>query len=454
MIKTLLISALILLAAISSSAQQPSTISNRTDELALDRIISDSIVANKLRDRGIRTTDGNSVRFFDNGHDKFESLFAEVRKAKQFIHIEYFNFRNDSIAGLFFELLAEKVSEGVEVRALYDDFGNWSNNQPVTKKQHKRLRERGIDLVLYDPITFPWFNHIIPRDHRKIVVIDGRVAFTGGMNVADYYITGIKGVGAWHDLHMRIEGPAVDDLHAIFAHIWQKTTKEEISGVKYFPRSYGVQMYDGESGSQRPEDDLRPSSLTSVPYRTNPPQNSRLAIIDRCAGRTQSAIRDLYADMINSAQRSIKLINPYFVPTHRVRQALKDAIDRGVDVQILLSEKSDEPLTPEATHYVGNNLMKRGAHVFLFQGGFHHTKMMIVDDTFCTVGSANLDARSLRCDHEVNTLILDREATGELIRLFEDQKSHAYEIHRGYWKTRSIGKRFEGWLGNLLTPVL
>lgn len=446
-----IISLIILFIHIAQGVVAQDAVAKMPDDASLTTIISDSIVAKRVRDRGIRVTDGNSVRFFDNGHDKFECLFEEVRKAKSFVHIEYFNFRDDSIAGLFFDLLADKVKEGVEVRALYDAFGNFSNNRPIRKQQHDSIRERGIDLVLFDPIEFPWFNHIIPRDHRKIVVIDGRTAFTGGMNVADYYIEGIEGIGPWHDLHMRIEGPAVDDLHRIFTDIWAKTTREEIGGVKYFPRNYGVKMHD-ESAENSGE--VAVSSLTGIPYSANPSRNSRLAIIDRCAGKTPSAIRDLYADMIDAAQRSIKLINPYFVPTHRVRQALKNAIDRGVDVQILLSEKSDVPLTPEATHYVGNNLMKRGARVFLFQGGFHHSKMMVVDDAFCTVGSANLDARSLRCDYEVNTLILDSKVTSEMIRLFEDQKTHGYEIHRGYWNTRSVGKRFAGWFANLLTPVL
>ena len=148
------------------------------------------------------------------------------------------------------------------------------------------------------------------------------------------------------------------------------------------------------------------------------------------------------------------MISPYFVPTHKVRKALKDAIDRGVEVQILLSAKSDIPLTPEASHYVGNNLAKRGAKVFLFHGGFHHTKIMMVDDLYCTVGSSNMDARSLRCDYEVNVVIFSKKVTAELTRLFNEQLKTSTRIEKGYWKTRSVGKRFQGWFGNLLTPFL
>jgi cardiolipin synthase len=409
-------------------------------------------MATHLRGRGIRLTDGNRLRFFDNGHDKFQDLLAEVQQARSFIHLEYFNFRNDSIAGLLFHLLAQKAREGVEVRALYDSFGNSSNNRPISRQQHDSICGLGIRLEKFDPIRFPWVNHIIPRDHRKIVVIDGRVAYTGGMNVADYYIEGIPGIGEWHDLHMHIEGPAVDDLNHIFTRIWQRVTGEALSGVKYFPREYGVEMTP--SGAAVPPSGLNANPKFFMPLHQRLPAEARLAIIDRSTGRQSDAIRDLYATMLDAAQYSVKIVNPYFVPTHRVRAALKRAIDRGVDVEILLSARGDIPMTPDAAHYVGNNMMKRGARVYLYEGGFHHTKMMIVDDLFCTVGSANLDSRSLRCDYEVNTLILSREHTRLMADLFEDQKRYATQIHKGYWHTKKPWKRFLGWLGNLLTPFM
>lgn len=386
---------------------------------------SDSILCKHLREeRGVMTTGGNDVvDFFYLGGQKFDDLFREIRKAKSFIHLEYFNFRNDSIAGLLFDELEAKVKEGVEVRAIYDDFGNFSNNKPITRKMHREINERGIRLVKFRPIRFPWLNHYLPRDHRKLVVIDGKVGYTGGMNVADYYIEGIKDVGPWYDLHMHIEGQAVNELHEVFTELWKRITGEELKGEKYFPKHEKV-------------------------------GDARIAIVDKMLGKNSDAMRDLFVAMLNSAQKSVKLINPYFVPTHRVRQALKCAVDRGIDVQIVISAKSDEPITPEATHYVGNNLAKRGAKVYMFEGGFHHSKFMIVDDLYATVGSSNLDARSLRCDYEMNTVIFDKKAVSWLINHFENQKRSCFQIQKGYWKTRTVRKRFEGWLGNLLTPVL
>lgn len=385
---------------------------------------SDSLMMAHLTQRGVEMQDGNSVQLLKTGHDKFVDLFETVREAQSFIHLEYFNFRNDSIAGLLFDLLAQKVREGVEVRALYDAFGNSSNNRPISRQMHDSICSLGIQLVKFDPIRFPWVNHIIPRDHRKIVVIDGRIAYTGGMNVADYYIEGIPEIGPWHDMHMRVEGPAVNELHSIFCRMWYKETGEYLNGTKYFPSEH-----------------IADDSL-------------RLAVIDRHPPHSSDAIRDMFAEMLNTAQKKVLLISPYFVPTHKVRKALKDAIDRGVEVQILLSAKSDIPLTPEASHYVGNNLAKRGAKVFLFHGGFHHTKIMMVDDLYCTVGSSNMDARSLRCDYEVNVVIFSKKVTAELTRLFNEQLKTSTRIEKGYWKTRSVGKRFQGWFGNLLTPFL
>ncbi len=393
-------------------------------QLTVQQTTSDSIMAAHLRQRGVHIVDGNSVDLLKTGHDKFEDLFAAVRGAKSFIHLEYFNFRNDSIAGLLFHLLAEKAAQGVEVRALYDAFGNSSNNKPIKSQMHDSICSLGIQLVKFDPIRFPWVNHIIPRDHRKIVVIDGKIAYTGGMNVADYYIEGIPEIGDWHDMHMHLEGPVVNELHEIFCRMWYRATGEFLSGAKYFPEH--IPSHD----------------------------NQRLAIIDRHPLRSADAIRDLFAEMLNTAQHKVLLINPYFVPTHKVRKALKDAIDRGVDVQILLSAKSDIPLTPEASHYVGNNLAKRGAKVYLYYGGFHHTKIMMVDDLYCTVGSSNMDARSLRCDYEVNTVIFSKKTTKELTDLFNEQLKSSKPMEKGYWGTRTASKKFQGWFGNLLTPFL
>ena len=384
---------------------------------------SDSILAQYLNECGIPITTGNSVKLLKSGHDKFVDMFKAIKEAKSFVHLEYFNFRNDSIAGLLFNILTEKVNEGVEVRAMYDDFGNWSNNQPINKSQHDSINSLGIKLVKYDPLKFPYVNHIIPRDHRKIVVIDGNIAYTGGMNVADYYINGIEGIGPWRDMHMRIEGPAVNELHKIFVEMWEKETEEKLDDTKYFPNHYTT---DGK----------------------------KVAIVDRAPKVSNESIRNLFVNILDNAKHNVRIINPYFVPTHKVRRALKRAIDRGINVEIMLSAKSDIPLTPDASFYVANNLAKRGAKVYVFNGGFHHTKAMWADSTFCTIGSSNMDSRSLRCDYEVNTVIFSKETVAELNEIFEKDIKQSVLLTREYWKSRTTWKKFVSWFGNLLTPFL
>ena len=394
---------------------------------------SDSLILESLRSEGFHFTAGNHVRLLMSGQEKFDDMFESIRQARHSIHLEYFNFRNDSIASALFDLLRMKRQEGVEVRTLFDGFGNDSNNQPLQKKHIKALREDGIDIHEFDPIRFPWVNHIWPRDHRKIVVIDGCIAYTGGMNVADYYIEGTEQVGEWRDMHCRIEGPAVNDLQDIFCHIWKKTTGETIDGPQYFGGSpVGNQVV---------------GIVNREPGTVYTPEGSLL-------GR-HNAMRQLYITAIDNARDSLKLINPYFTLVPSVTKALKRAIRRGVKVEIMVSAKSDIPLTPDVVYYNAHRLMKRGADVWLYEPGFHHSKIMMVDGRLCTVGSANLDARSLRFDYEENAVISSPAVTQQLDSLFNADKQKSFYLTPQTWREfRSPWKRFVGWAGHLLQPWL
>ena len=170
---------------------------------------SDEAFKTYLQNENIEITQNNDVELLNGAHAKFADMFGAIKEAKHHIHLEYFNFRNDSINKVLITLLAQKAKEGVEVRALFDAFGNMSNNKPLKKEHIEAIRAQGIELVKFDPINFPWVNHSVSRDHRKIVVIDGRIGYTGGINVADYYLEGLEGVGEWRDMHSRVEGAAV-----------------------------------------------------------------------------------------------------------------------------------------------------------------------------------------------------------------------------------------------------
>ena len=384
---------------------------------------SDSLTISQMRELGVVFSKNNKVELLMSGKEKFARLFEDIRQAKQSVHLEYFNFRNDSIASLLFDILREKRKEGVEVRAVFDGFGNDSNNQPLKKKHLEKLHADSIEIYEFDPIRFPWINHIWPRDHRKIVVIDGRIAYTGGMNVADYYVVGSEQVGEWRDMHCRIEGSAVNELQKIFVRFWKKLSKENLTDPKYFQGT--------KAG------------------------NKMVGIINREPHTSNEIARRFFVNVLDNAKDSVKIINPYFMPTNKVMKALKRCAERGVKMDILISAKYDEPLTPDIVMYNMKKLIKRGVNVWRYRPGFHHSKIMMVDGKFCTVGSTNLDARGLRYDYEVNALIMDEETAKKLDQKFiEDTGKSDYVSMEEWKKSRTTWQRFKGWFGHLLTFLL
>lgn len=362
----------IFLVGLSTSASAStflfSTENEDTDSLQ-SYLPADSIFAHFLKQRNIPLTQHNQLELLPSGREKFNSLFEAIKQAKHHIHMEYFNFRSDSIAKEMFTLLAEKAKEGVKVRTMFDAFGNFSNNRPLKKEHLKMLNERGIEIVKFDPIRFPYINHVFCRDHQKIVIIDGKVGYTGGMNIADYYINGLPEIGAWRDMHIRIEGPAVEQLQQAFLHVWNKETKQKVNGPEFFPFSK--------------------DSLDRLPVSSG----NQVAIVQRVPHENPDIIRKAYIAAIDAAEHKIQIINPYFTPTSSIRKAIKRAARRGVRVEIMIPGKSDIPFTPDAGFYIANRLRKAGAHIYIFNGGFHHSKIMIVDDRFCTIGSTNLNSR-------------------------------------------------------------
>lgn len=399
---------------------------------------SDSLIVQKLRKKNVKFSHDNSVTLLMSGQEKFDDMFEAIRQARSSIHLEYFNFRNDSVARLLFTILEAKAEQGVEVRALFDGFGNTSNNRPLKKSHLAAIRSHGVQIYEFNPVKFPWIDDIFNRDHRKIVVIDGQLAYTGGMNVADYYVNGTEQVGEWHDMHCRIEGEEVNTLQKIFLRMWKKVTGEEIHGAKYY-------RYGSEGGYFK---GLKPDTTATRGRKM-------VGIINREPHTSNEIIREFYYNAINYARDSIKIINPYFTPSPRLKRALRKAAERGVKVELMLSVKSDIPLTPDCGFYNAHRLMKRGVKVWLFKPGFHHTKIIMVDGKFCTVGSANLNSRSLRWDYEENAVIVDKHTTKELSDLFERQKKDCFLLTPESWNSfRTRWQKFRGWFANLLSPFL
>ena len=399
---------------------------------------SDSLIVENLRNEGITFSHNNSVTLLMSGQEKFDDMFQAIRQARSSVHLEYFNFRNDSIASLLFRLLAQKAKEGVEVRALFDGFGNDSNNRPLKRKHLKQMRSVEIEIYEFDPVNFPWVNHVFHRDHRKIVVIDGKIAYTGGMNVADYYINGTEVVGEWRDMHCRIEGDEVNTLQKIFLRMWNKVTGQNVYGAKYYRGYHGADYITG----------LKPDTCCTAGKKM-------VGIINREPRVTNKIIRKFYTDAINEAKDSIKLVNPYLTLNNTLKRALRNAVKRGVKVEIMVSAHSDIPLTPDCVFYNVHNLMQHGVDVWIYKKGFHHTKIIMVDGRFCTVGSANLNARSLNFDYEENAVIIDPCTTKELNDMFEKDKAESFKLTEETWdEWRTPWQKFVGWFASLLTPFL
>lgn len=390
---------------------------------------SDSIFAGYLHERGIPIYNNNEIELLPNGRIKFENLFEAIRNAKEHIHLEYFNFRSDSIAKEIFTLLAEKAQEGVKVRAMFDDFGNLSNNRPLRKEHLKMLNDRGIEIIRFDPMKFPYINHAFSRDHQKIVIIDGKKGFTGGMNIADYYINGLPGIGPWRDMHLCVEGPAVTGLQKAFLYVWNNETKQNIGGKEYFPY--------GEDCTYEPEQ-----------------LGKQVAIVQRVPHKSPDAIRRAYIEAMDAAEHHIRIVTPYFTPVKSLRKAIYRALKRGVRVEIMISEKCDISFSPDGGFYFANRFRKAGAHIYVYKGGFHHTKVMTVDDRFCTVGSANLNSRSMKYDYEINAFIFDLQTTWELDEIYKKDKTDSERMTKEYYRKRGAWRNFVGWFAHLLTPVI
>lgn len=399
-------------------------------------------MAHFFDETNVPLTTSNTLKLLPSGKEKFADLFERIKSAKSHVHLEYFNFRNDSISKLLFDLLARKAQEGVKVRALFDAFGNLSNDSPLSNRYLKELRSRGIEIYKYDPFRFPWIQNALSRDHRKIVVIDNTTGYLGGMNIADYYIEGKPKIGAWRDMHCRIRGEAVFELQKIFAMMWHKTTGETIE-VSDYATTLKRQMEEQAAKSSDGHDAI-------VCFTQELP----LAIVDRHPRQSPRLLREAYAHAILSADSVVRIVNPYFVPTRYIQKAIRSAIDRGVRVEIMVSDKSDIPFTPDAMLYKLRRLARRGAQVHLYTNGFHHSKIMTVDGQVATLGSLNLNSRSLRYDSEVNVFILDSKTTQQLDRIYQADQQDTIPLDDAYWKRRSLWRKFVGWIANLFTPFL
>lgn len=363
----------------------------------------------------------NVVDIFYNGYDKFKQMIEDIEAAKDFIHIEYYIIRNDSLGRKVIELLAKKSKEGVEVKLLYDGMGCiW-----LPKDFFNPLLEAGGEISCFLPPFLPYINlRVNYRNHRKICIIDGQKAYVGGINIGTEYLGLSKKMGFWRDTHLRIQGSAVDGLELRFLQDWRFSTKTpHIIEKKYFPPKH----VDGNTGIQ---------------------------IVSSGPDSKWSSIRNGFLKMISLSKERIYIHTPYFIPDDSLLEALKIAALSGVDVRIIIPNKPDHMFVYWASlSYVGE-LLQAGVRCYTYEKGFIHSKMILVDDLVSTVGTANFDIRSFKLNFEVNAFIYDEEVNTKLYEQFLRDLEESEEITSEIYKHRGFLIKFKESVSRLLSPML
>ncbi len=370
-------------------------------------------------------TKGNKIEFITDGQEKFERLFADIRNAKDNIHVEYYAFFDDHIGNRFVDLLVEKAQEGVEIRLIFDPWGGQSSI-----KMFKRLTDVGGKVVPFITsrglIRKTRLNYHL---HRKIVVIDGKIAWTGGFNVGDQYLETTKKFGYWRDTHARIVGTASFLLQEVFLKDWNASVSHEQDTLEYEDR-YFVFPEIAECGQ------------TSIQIVADGPESP------------QQIIKGGFVKMILAAEERIWIQTPYLIPDDSMVDALRIAVRSGVDVRIMIPCKPDHPFIYRATEYYANLLQKQGVKIYIYENGFIHAKTILTDQEISSIGTTNQDIRSYDLNFEVNAFCYDKKVNAEMVEIFEKDMQDSTLLTKEMIDDQSRWLRFRQNFSRLLSPIL
>lgn len=397
---------------------------------------ADSLLMQYLRSQGLVEYNADDVKVYTNGTDKFNAMFRDMHDAKKTIDVEYFIFADDSIAHLTLDVMKDAVKRGVRVRLIIDGYKDHERDYGYDGPRIDSLRKEGIEAYIFDQWKHPYLSHV-PRDHKKIVVIDNEIGYIGGLNVADYYINGKPEVyGGWRDTHVRISGDAAKGMTWLF----EKALYIAKNGID---KEKDVNLYiSAERGSVS---NIENTDCPKVVYFER----------SRESKKKKAETRNAIIEAFNSAQDTLRIVSPYLLPTHTVRMALVKAVDRGVNVQVLFSIDGDQPILSVGNYHFSKRLIRHGAEVYLYRGAFHHSKIMMIDGMYSMVGSANLNSRSLKWDYEASCFVFDKNLTEELNSIFESDKLQSDKLTKEYYKKIPFRKRLYGWfVDRFLTPIL
>ncbi|WP_340198974.1 cardiolipin synthase [Ascidiimonas sp. W6] len=361
----------------------------------------------------------NKVEILINGEAKFKRLFEDIESARETIHLEYYILKDDNLGNELIALLCKKSSEGLEVRINYDSVGS-----SISAKTKKKLKENGVFFYPFMPVYFPRFTSKMNyRNHRKMVIIDGSIGYVGGINVSDRYVNRNSDI-FWRDTHLRIEGEAVGSLQLYFMLNWDFVTEEDFK-IKdsYFPK-------------------------------TNIKEKTAVQIAASGPDTDWASIMEAMFSAINSADKTINVCTPYFIPNEQIITALVAASKSGVEVRLIIPKKSDSWAAKYATHSYLERLLEADAKIYLYTKGFIHAKMITVDDVFTTIGTSNMDNRSFNINFEINALIYDIDITKQAIEIFENDLKDCVLLNKEVWLNRKISQRLKESFCRLWAPLL
>lgn len=363
--------------------------------------------------------EGNDVQVFTDGYSMYQELFRRIAKAKHHIHLEFYIFEDDAVGRLLRDLLIDKAREGVSVRLLYDDVGCWDVNPMF----YDEMLCEGIEVRSFLKVRFPQFTSKVNyRNHRKLAIIDGKVGFIGGMNIALRYLKGVPW-GVWRDTHICLKGKAVYGIQTAFLTDWFAVDRTLLTSAQYFPKMDSV----GTSVAQ---------IVTSDPV-----------------GEWHDIMLGL-VKAISCAQRYIYVETPYFLPTEQVMAAFQTAALSGVDVRLMIPKKADAFITHKGTMSYLDELMKSGVKVYFYRAGFLHSKLWVADDEWASVGSTNLDFRSFEHNFEANAFFYDEKTVCTMKEIFLEDMKKCMTLSQKIWDKRSFKNKIVESVVRLLAPLL
>lgn len=422
--------------AISSEIrhQEEELMQRKLGSLDVDYKEYEDMVLYNLETMGAVYSDNNEVEIYSDGTKKFEALAEELKKAEKFIHMQYYIIKPDEAFEMLRPVLEERAKAGVEIRILYDSLGC----RTMRKKHWNALRMAGIQVAEFFPAKLKKLHlRINYRNHRKIVVIDGKVGFVGGFNIGREYLGKDEYFQYWRDTHLKIRGYAVHALNLRFIMDWNFATKQNLFQYEYFQENEKV-----------------PESQKSSLNRGYSFQNVGIQIITSGPDSMIQNIRNNYIRMIHKAKHHIYIQTPYFIPDASVLDAIQIAAMSGIDVRVMIPCKPDHMFVYWATYSYINDLLDAGARCYTYGKGFLHAKGICIDGEICSFGTANMDIRSFKLNFEVNAVVYNREVTQEMERLFEEDMEESTLITNLIYGKRSRIIRIKEQISRLLSPIM